>query len=242
MEILEKHLSSLKSARVLFCPSHLIDDFLSKYHEYILAHTLILGNSDRDFYKEISNLPKSIVRVYCQNLIQPIAGYSAIPIGLENLKLGNNGQTKFFDSKYLNVKKEAAILVGPFSRTHSERDGLILNESKRVGNVQYLSGRLSTRNFATISSSFKFIAAPRGNGLDTHRFWEALYRGSYPIVLKSYWADSLKKLGIPLVTISSWGQEELENVAKMELPSFDPKNIEALWMPYWERVIVKYES
>ena len=31
-------------------------------------------------------------------------------------------------------------------------------------------------------AAHRYVAAPRGNGLDTHRFWEALYLGCVPIV------------------------------------------------------------
>ena len=34
-------------------------------------------------------------------------------------------------------------------------------------------------------AAHKFVVSPRGNGIDTHRFWEAVYLGAVPIVLHS---------------------------------------------------------
>jgi hypothetical protein len=48
----------------------------------------------------------------------------------------------------------------------------------------------------------KFVACPRGNGVDTHRMWETLYMGSIPIVRRcesvAQWED------LPVCYIDSW--------------------------------------
>jgi hypothetical protein len=68
-------------------------------------------------------------------------------------------------------------------------------------------------------ASCKFAAAPRGNGLDTHRLWESLYLGSYPIVKTSF-LDSLYA-DLPVVIIEDWSQvtEEFLKEKYIELNS-----------------------
>lgn len=50
--------------------------------------------------------------------------------------------------------------------------------------------------------TYKFVLSPPGNGLDTHRTWEALLMGAIPVVESSP-MDSLFE-GLPVVILSSW--------------------------------------
>ena len=235
LENKSENLVDVASAKIIFCASHLAEKMIQIHFESINAHTLILGNSDRDFDSPLEFLPASIKKIYCQNLSQPFEGYSVLPIGIENLRLGNNGQTKLFSSSHIKSEKKDQVLIGPFSPTHPERKSLIEELPTADSQIHYINNRISPANYAALASNYKFVAAPRGNGLDTHRFWEALYRGSYPIVLKSKWSDSISDLGIPLVTIDSWNVEELAMVTKLRLPNFNPIEVPALWMPFWEK-------
>lgn len=47
------------------------------------------------------------------------------------------------------------------------------------------TGRRSTSDFMDQLMRHEFCACPEGNGIDTHRVWEALYLGCYPIVVRS---------------------------------------------------------
>ena len=98
---------------------------------------------------------------------------------------------------------------------------------------EVLHKRMSPMKYAEYSSSFKYIAAPRGNGLDTHRFWEALYRGSYPVVIKSNWSRQVSALGIPIVEIDNWRPHTLMEILSVSRPVFDPHEIKPLWKSYW---------
>jgi len=77
----------------------------------------------------------------------------------------------------------------------------------------------------------------RGNGADTHRLWEALYRGAFPVVLSDKWSESLRYLSLPLVYVNEWTPASVESVLEKNLENFDPRNLDSLWMPYWEKRI-----
>ena len=84
-------------------------------------------------------------------------------------------------------------------------------------------------------NEYKFVACPRGNGIDTHRFWETLYRGSVPIVIASKWSNSLKYLDLPLIEVSNWAEagnaiKEFTDQSPPKLPS----ERKSLWLPYWK--------
>jgi hypothetical protein len=55
---------------------------------------------------------------------------------------------------------------------------------------------------------FKWIACPRGNGVDTHRLWETLYAGCIPLVDTSINSKSFNKL--PIIYINDWNSITLE--------------------------------
>jgi len=84
----------------------------------------------------------------------------------------------------------------------------------------------------------KFTFCPRGNGIDTHRFWETIYLGSIPIVIDypqmSYFFDKL-----PIVKATNWFQitdEFLE--AEYERIHETDYNFEIMKMGFWQNMIL----
>lgn len=227
----------VSAAQVIFCPSDELERFFEEYSGSINARVLILGNGDRDFdYFDESLLPTSVKKVLVQNLHNEGARSSLLPIGIENLRLGTNGLRKYFNASYVESAKQEKILIGPFSMTHPDRaffNDPALDLSDRF---TVLRGRISPREYAETSSKFRFVAAPRGNGIDTHRFWEALYRGSYPVVNRNNWSSQVKKLKIPLFEIDSWDEHSFHSLPGQN-KDINPKDIPALWWPFWEALI-----
>jgi len=56
----------------------------------------------------------------------------------------------------------------------------------------------------------KFCLCPRGNGIDTHRFWEAQYLNTIPVILRSDWTQAYSNL--PILLVNSW-----ENLMHIDL-------------------------
>lgn len=92
------------------------------------------------------------------------------------------------------------------------------------------------RRFLENARNHSFVLCPRGNGIDTHRLWEALYMGSIPIVIRdiahSGWTD------MPIFFVDSWNEVtedrlryELERMESMEW------NMEKLLIGYWIKCI-----
>jgi hypothetical protein len=148
------------------------------------------------------------VPVFLQNSHISDDYIETLPIGIENLRWGKNGFKSLFKVKYVQNKKKDAILVGPFSPTHSERSELAHWENFEDANLQFCSEYLIPKKLADLASGYKFIACPRGNGTDTHRFWETLYRGSIPVVKKSRWSNSVKAMGLPVLELDEWNFAE----------------------------------
>ena len=58
---------------------------------------------------------------------------------------------------------------------------------------------LNAREFMDDLSTSKFVVCPPGFGIDTHRFYEAVWMGAIPIVLSSALDDMYKKFGALIV-------------------------------------------
>jgi hypothetical protein len=50
----------------------------------------------------------------------------------------------------------------------------------------------------------RFCACPRGNGVDTHRFWECQYLGVIPVVERSAHTEIWARRGLPMVALDDW--------------------------------------
>jgi hypothetical protein len=80
----------------------------------------------------------------------------------------------------------------------------------------------------------EYSLCPRGNGIDTHRFWESLYSGVIPIIEKNRVYEFFK--GLPFIEIPSMNKEHLTEgflkgeKLKWELYGF---NYQKLYVSYW---------
>jgi hypothetical protein len=226
----------VSEARIIFCPSDRAEEFFSDFKGKVNAKLLILGNGDRDFLEPISRVPSSIQHIVCQNLNFVDKRYHLLPIGIENTRLATNGKLDLFSSRFVDVRKSNKVLVGPISLTHIERNEIIDSNYTSEIVIKQMD-RVKPKEYAHISSHYRFVGAPRGNGIDTHRFWETLYRGGIPIVKKSVWSSQVRLMNVPLVEIDSWSEDDLIR-GVLEANTLSPTSIRSLpqlWWPWWER-------
>jgi len=223
--------------RSLFAPSHNADQIVDILKYVPSLRVVILGNSDFNFQRPIRNLEGSNLHFFAQNLEFFDPNYSPLPIGIENFRLYWNGIPKNYSTDFRSMLKKNRLLVGPFSPTHPERLALREFASPRGLPIDYFDKRVYPREYSLLAAQYKFVAAPQGNGRDTHRFWEALYRGSYPVVLRSEWSKQMALLGIPIIEIDSWSIDDIMQILQNEYPIFDPFEIPLLWAQNWMRKI-----
>lgn len=194
---------------------------------------LVSGNSDRDFIKPLS-FPTSIDRVYLQNLCFSSDLVRVLPIGVENLALAKAGLPHLYLSR--GKPKLRGILVGPFGMTHPERKELLEVASKENGNITRIEKRITAWEYSILSQRHEFVACPRGNGIDTHRLWECLYRGSIPVVKRSVWSEMIEMLDLPIVQVESWDEIlRLDLEKEYSKHSHNPRL--ALSPEYWKSLV-----
>jgi len=232
-------LASQTDQQIFFCKSEEVEHSLDLLGATFQSFVLIAGNSDRDFTLKSLILPKNLRRLYLQNsFISDGQQIKTLPIGVENLRHSMNGIPSLLTVRIPFTEKHTKILIGPFGNTHEERKSLMRIPASK--NFTVLSERLSVRDFASYAAGFKFVACPRGNGVDTHRIWETLYRGSIPIVLDDSWSKSLDYLGLPIIKVASWDADLLSDVLNRysKLTPPDPSKQEFLWASSWKKLFL----
>jgi hypothetical protein len=133
------------------------------------------------------------------------------------------------------------VLVGPFGLTHHLRDQIRQDFHNSIDPIEFIDRRYSPDVYSKLMQSYRYVAAVRGNGVDTHRHWEALYRGVIPIVMSDQWTAGLSELKLPFLEISSWNIEELKTLTGTDIDrTFNPKKLPSLWWPYWKELINSY--
>jgi len=167
-------------------------------------------------------------KIYClnNNYLHPKVYY--MPIGIRDCYLTIKPQHKDFYHIYLfneglkKVEKEYLCIIGGMGNTHTDRN-ICFNELKDKSYIYNLSNLNYDINFTKMWGTipvyelYKFmnkshyVIAPRGVGVDTHRFFEALYLKSIPIVKKTNTVFDKLYEHFPCLVIDEWSDitEEL---------------------------------
>lgn len=96
------------------------------------------------------------------------------------------------------------------------------------------AGNISREEYVSALASHRFVLCPRGNGIDTHRMWEALYLGTIPVVEKDSALASFADLPILFVdSLSEVTKNYLESKYQQMLST--EWNWEKLFLPWWRR-------
>ena len=86
------------------------------------------------------------------------------------------------------------------------------------------------------------VVCPRGNGLDTHRFWETLLVGAIPIVLSNdHSASMARSLALPHIALEEWGELKDTKVIESEWEKIEGTrwDFSPLTSTYWMEKIRK---
>jgi hypothetical protein len=232
-------LGNLGSAKIIFCESSVLQELLNQHKAQLNCSVIIAGNSDHDFENFPRDYPSSLKHLFLQNSFLANSDLvTGIPIGIENARYAVNGNSRFMRNALHWSSKKPRLLVGPFGLTHKERLSAV-RALATSNEFDFVPGRLSPRKYSVLASSYRYIACPRGNGVDTHRFWETLYRGSLPVVIEDSWSLNMHSLGVPMIRTPSWNPIDVSlALQNCMLEEFDPRKIPALWPEFWEERIL----
>jgi len=231
-------LELLRSAGSIFVQGHRLFDLLRDYGNEISATTLVSGNSDQNFLS-VPELPSSVRLFLCQNnVIHNDYRIHTLPIGLENLRLGRSGIPKLHQNKSTEQVANR-IFLPPMSPTNLIRREIMNHAIKNPTLFDVGQRYLPERKYFEVCHNYKFVFACEGNGFDSHRVWEILYGGSFPVMLLTDWSQTLMGMRLPILFIKELKELNSE-MLKSFLDSnteFNPNTHESLWIPYWSKII-----
>lgn len=220
---------------IIYCKT----DFISQLFQHLRfsGRKYILITHMSDYLIDVikfNSKPPCIKKWFAQNAVFNHTDLISIPIGLENDAGSSKG--KFTNHKWLeeniqklkNNNKEFSLYCNwaqwnPNTKQPIRTD---IIEKLKNNNIIIQHG-LSFETYCENMSKCKFVICPPGNGIDTHRLWEALYLGCIPITLRH---QIYKDYNLPIIKVNKW-----EEVTPELLEEFSYSNTtEQLYMTYWK--------
>ncbi len=231
-----------KEGSLVFCK---IDAVLLLFEKLRLTRKrIILLTGEGDFPCDAFRqqfLPKNVLHWFSTNVTHPHPRVSAIPLGLGSpsdpitLKMAD-----LLKMKEKNIPKSSWLLVSFRAETNrSLRQPIYEYFQERSEKEPWITfyppnEEQSKDSFLEQLSEHRFLLSPPGNGVDTHRIWEALAIGSYPIVLTSEAMRPFEEL--PILMVHCFEEITLPFL-EYHLPQLEEKreNLFLLEMSYWEK-------
>jgi hypothetical protein len=201
----------------LFIYTHILEDFTKYIFPFLddqLKYTLYIHNSDHQFDNKFDKLIHSekIKFIYTQNIdigIDTGEKVKALPIGLANSMWKHGNLVQFYTvlKDTWKYKKEKNIYVNINPNTYPYRK-VLLDKMKEKDNFNLATSKPYIDYLYELASN-RFCLCIRGNGIDTHRFWESLYLGVIPVIINNKktecnnFVNYLKMMDIPFYEIKN---------------------------------------
>lgn len=200
----------------LFVYTHILQafqHFILPYLDDSLQYILYVHNSDHslnDSHKQIIESPL-IQHIYAQNVDTSMQTdkITALPIGIANSMWKHGDLLVLYSTikKNYRNKKTNDIYVNINPNTYPYRYDVLQSITKHKS--FQLAKSKPYNEYLEELASHRFCLCVRGNGLDTHRFWEALYLGVIPVIINNNTTQMnnfiryIKRLHIPFYEIQT---------------------------------------
>lgn len=189
---------------LIFCYPHRLNEFVGKIQFFCNPFVLITHNSDFnitncDTINKILNNNK-VEKWYAQNLCYKHNKLHLLPIGIANSQWPH-GNINIFNNIDCLLHKTKNIYFQFNVHTNYHKRQLCYNSL--INKLEWLNPTNPLDNIKRLQE-YKFCICPEGNGVDTHRLWEALYLKVVPIVINSDFIQILASYNVPLVILNNW--------------------------------------
>jgi hypothetical protein len=132
-----------------------------------------------------------------------------VPIGLANSMWLSNYITFFQDSNFMKNLNKTKKTYFNFTVTTNTNKRQVCYDSL-INKLTWLDNVSAIENIFRLKE-YEFCICPEGNGVDTHRLWEALYLKTVPVVIKSEFTNILLKNNVPVVVLDNWSDYDENN-------------------------------
>jgi hypothetical protein len=216
---LDSLLTPYNNPPLLFCYSHRLNELYEKICFFQNKFVLMTHNSDggvESFHPLLSS-PK-LVKWYAQNITVFHPKIVPLPIGIANEQWAHGEQFLNFMRTHQSAPfPKTEDVYFHFSIGTNEGARRPCHDSLLARGIPFLPSLSPTDNLNRLAT-YRYCVCPPGNGIDTHRFWEALYVHCVPIVVDSPWTRVLRYHypDLPVVVLSAWNELDLSR-----LPQYD---------------------
>ena len=246
----------VKKGDIIFLNSEGLSVYIDQVHPYInVPYILLTLEGDERFPKELIekdevkakefiNSPK-LAAWFCMNLTcynhpklfpLPIgigSSYMVPTLGYLSKELIEDIKAQNLEKKYLCLRSYYFNKSGNAPRDILRRK---LDKSLRGKNwCKWINGLFGQLYAEYISKSY-FVVCPEGVGIETYRFWEVLYSGSYPIITKTAYSNLFKDL--PVLVLDDFSQLTAELLLKKKKEFSQRKfDLKKAYFPYWKMLL-----
>lgn len=210
-QILENICTMYDNPPILFLYSHHLRLFAEKLKYLCNPFTLITHNSDvnieeqNPYVQAILQCPL-LQKWWAQNLCFIHSKMHFLPIGIAN-SMWEHGNIELYKNVLTVKTREIHNNYSIYTNVAERRECADAMES-RASMLPMVSAKENAERLA----KYKYCLCPEGNGVDTHRLWEALYLDCIPIVKNTPFTKVVThytngELG--LYAVNSWWDVEL---------------------------------
>ena len=239
--LVKKQDFTLRENDIIFCNTDLVYELFKvlKPINNLSNIKLVTHQSDVSInLKHLQYKPECISEWYAINVDVDSKYLYPIPIGL-----ASSFQKKYLvESNILNIDstkidKSNLIYINFNPNTNANHRNVILEKFIQEDWAEVDLFNVPIDEYAINIQKSHFVLAPWGNGIDTHRIWEALYLGSIPITKYHKTFESIKEL--PILFVDSY-----EDVNKTLLEKYLNENKKNSMSPkyyveFWKELIKK---
>ena len=232
-------LKMLNQNAIIYCKTDFLPQLFNHLRFSGRKYILITHMSDYPIDEiRFKSKPNSIIKWFAENAIYEHPDLISIPIGLENHYGSSKGNFTNHDWLINNINslqknpKDTSLYcnwssVNPNTKQEFRKN--IIETLEKSGFDLTIESGLTYENYCTSMASHQFVICPPGNGVDTHRLWEALYLGCIPITLKH---RIYRDYNLPIIQVNNWNEvnEDLLN-------KYRYVDNEMLYMDYWRKLI-----
>ena len=209
---------------ILFLYPHRLELFVERLHHFLNPFVLITHNSDYNLIEEDPMIKRVLDSplLKCwwgQNLCFVHPKMRPLPIGIAN-SMWEHGNLEYY--RNINLEKTEDVYFNFNIATNPEKREVCYQAISQ--NKQMLPMVSVKENVARLAK-YRRCICPEGNGVDTHRLWEAMYLNCYPIVLETPFIKTLVHYmeGLPINIVKSWSHALHAYNACLDAPTFDTK-------------------
>jgi len=207
--------STYDNPHIIFFYTHLVKNIADIIHHFKNPFILLSHNSDWNVVESADSSVilncKNLEKWYTQNLCFYHPKISMIPIGFANSMWDHGNLSLFDNADFINSRsnKFKKIYFNFNICTNTNKRQPCYNTISKK--VEWIPSIQSNDNLLRMKD-YEFCICPEGNGVDFHRFWEALYLKCIPIVVKSPFIETLKRYNIPLVVLDKWDDLDVDSL------------------------------